>query len=105
MVTLFKRITNSNSVPTMYTPHVLNSLRLINRVSEFVPCTRANCELCDYGKKTTKNMGPYEHLTSFNITMELQNAYDNLKDIVFPCILNVYDILWLSHSQKKFVKS
>jgi hypothetical protein len=35
----------------MYTPHVPNSLKVANRVPEFVPRTEANCEPGDYGYK------------------------------------------------------
>ena len=36
------------SVPTMYTPHVPNSLKVAYRVPEPVPRTETNCEPCDY---------------------------------------------------------
>jgi len=45
---IFERTANSNSVPTMYTPHVPNSLKVAYCVPEPVPRTEANYEPCDY---------------------------------------------------------
>jgi hypothetical protein len=42
------RTASQNSVPTMYTPHIPDSLKDAYHVPELVPRTEANHELCDY---------------------------------------------------------
>jgi hypothetical protein len=54
----FQRTTNLNSILTMYTPHVPNSLRVAYRVPEPVPRTEANCEPCDYDQSAETEIPP-----------------------------------------------
>jgi len=53
---IFERTANSNSVSTMYTHHVPNSLKVAYRVPEPVPRTEANYEPCDYGSTFSRKI-------------------------------------------------
>jgi len=45
-INILARTANRNSVPTMYTPYVPDSLKVAYRILELVPRTEANHELC-----------------------------------------------------------
>ncbi|AES88185.1 hypothetical protein MTR_4g050500 [Medicago truncatula] len=46
-----------------------------------------------------------EHLTSFNIRIKLQRAFNTLKCIIFPCSLKRAILLWFSYFTKRSIKS